>query len=258
MGSPLPFREALQHLTDKQVMPTALGSAELQTLDAAVRRQSFFSARTLLEGYLQRAREVIASVLQPAQDERGVTVGWNPASARGELRDTLRRMGHSPDPDEEGTIKDLSSDGRLDLVVRTNTELAQGAGHFILQNDPGTLEFYPALELVRYDQAREPRDWAQRWRIAAQVAGDAQAYAALELHGRMIALKSSRIWQALGDGAGGYQDTLGNPYPPFAFNSGMWTEDVDRATAEDVGVLAAGATVVANPLRIEELFEVPA
>jgi hypothetical protein len=53
-------------------------------------------------------------------------------------------------------------------------------------------------------------------------------------------------------------DTLGNPYPPFAFNSGMWTEDVDRATAEDVGVLAAGAQVVANPLRMEELFEVPA
>ena len=40
----------------------------------------------------------------------------------------------------------------------------------------------------------------------------------------MAALKASPIWRELGNGAGGYRDTLGNPYPPFAFGSGLdWT-----------------------------------
>ena len=55
----------------------------------------------------------------------------------------------------------------------------------------------------------------------------------------MVALKSSGIWEALGDGAGGYDDTLGNPYPPFAFNSGMWTQDVSRADCESLGLLGS-------------------
>jgi len=69
------------------------------------------------------------------------------------------------------------------------------------------------------------------------VAGDAAAYGALGNHGRMAALKSSGIWQALGDGAGGYLDTLGNPYPPFAFNSNMWTRELSRAEAVELGLI---------------------
>ena len=52
-----------------------------------------------------------------------------------------------------------------------------------------------------------------------------------------MALKSSPIWAALGNGAGGFKDTLGNPYPPFAYSSGMGWEDVDRETAEQLGLV---------------------
>ncbi len=55
--------------------------------------------------------------------------------------------------------------------------------------------------------------------------------------GRMVARKDSPIWQALGDGAGGFDDTLGTPYPPFAFGSGMGVEDVDRDTAMSLGLI---------------------
>jgi hypothetical protein len=50
----------------------------------------------------------------------------------------------------------------------------------------------------------------------------------------MVALKSSSVWQQLGDGAGGYEDALGNPFAPFAFDSGMDTDEVSR---DDVGKL---------------------
>lgn len=255
MPSPLPFREALANLLQKQIMPTSLGSAELQQLDATVRRQSLFSARTTIESYLDDIKRTIESVINPVQDERGTMVGFNPATAREELRQQLRRLKYQPDPDDAGGIKDLSSDARLNLVVRTNTELAQGAGSFVRQNaDPEAVNNFPALELIRLDQAREPRDWNQRWIIAAQVAHDPQAYGALGNYGRMAALKSSAIWQALGDGAGGYDDTLGNPYPPFAFNSGMWTRELSRREAVDLGLITADAQAPANPLDLTQLF----
>ena len=53
----------------------------------------------------------------------------------------------------------------------------------------------------------------------------------------MVALKTSPIWQALGDGAGGYRDTLGNPYPPFAYGSGLAWADVSRDEAIELGLI---------------------
>jgi hypothetical protein len=260
-----PFREALAQLAAKSAMPTPLNSAQLRALDAGVRRQSFFSAETLLTDYLATAKAAIEEILNPRQEDRSAeggpfptaTVGYNPATAREALRNELARLGYAPGEDVAGSLKDLSSDARLDLVIRTNTELAQGAGHFVQQNDPAAVELYPALELVRYDEPKTPRDWKLRWKIAAEVAQDPRALAASELRGRMVALKSSGIWQALGDGAGGFQDTLGNPYPPFAFNSGMWTEDVGYADAVELGLIQPGQNAQPASFNLADLFRSP-
>ena len=56
----------------------------------------------------------------------------------------------------------------------------------------------------------------------------------------MIALKSSPIWAALGAGAGGFRDTLGNPYPPFAYGSGLDWDDVERERCEELGLIGPG------------------
>ena len=57
----------------------------------------------------------------------------------------------------------------------------------------------------------------------------------------MVALKSSPIWQALGDGVGGFKDTLGNPYPPFAYSSGMGWTDISRRECAELGLDVDGA-----------------
>lgn len=259
---PTPFQEALAHLAAKRVLPTDLDSAGLRELDAGLRRQSLFSARTMIEEYLDDVKAKVESVLSPVQavregQDQTVTEGYNPATARAAMREELKRLGYAPSEDEAGTIKDLSSDARLNLVVKTNVELAQGAGHFVQQNDPAVVDLYPALELIRFEQKEKERDWAARWRFAAREAGDLKAYAALELHGRMVALKSSGIWKALGDGAGGYSDSLGNPFPPFAFNSGMWTQDVGRADATDLGLIQPGQTAEPAEFDLATLFTSP-
>ena len=55
----------------------------------------------------------------------------------------------------------------------------------------------------------------------------------------MVALKTSPIWAALGNGAGGYRDTLGNPFPPFAYGSGLAWADVSRDEAIELGLISS-------------------
>jgi len=74
-----------------------------------------------------------------------------------------------------------------------------------------------------------------RWVAAARESGDDDALRIFEATGRMVARKDSPIWQALGDGAGGYDDCLGNDYEPYAFNSGMGREEVSASEYEELG-----------------------
>lgn len=267
-----PFTAAVKANDVRAILPTDLTSAELRTLDAAVRRQSFYSAHTLLEDLLGKYKEDIASIINPATAQRAdrvtatnpqgnVTTGMNPAQARLDIKQLLESMEYKPEAGEVGTIKDLSSDARVNLVIKTNTELAQGAGRFIQMNDPDTLDQFPAQELVRFTVPKggieAEREWHERWNAAAEESGDDDAARVLDESGRMVALKSSPIWDSLGDGAGGYDDTLGNPYPPFAFNSGMWVQSVSRSDAEDLGLMDAGDKVEPHPLSLEDLFATP-
>ena len=83
---PVSFAEAVKHLAAQGLMPTGLDSAGIRALDAELRRQSLFSAKTLSEGLLGRYREVIGSIVDPQQvvrsEEGGalsVTEGYDPA-----------------------------------------------------------------------------------------------------------------------------------------------------------------------------------
>jgi hypothetical protein len=43
------------------------------------------------------------------------------------------------------------------------------------------------------------------------------------------------MWAAIGAGAGGYTDTLGNDYEPFAFNSGMVRVEISAKEFAELG-----------------------
>jgi len=167
-------------------MPTSLDSAGIRALDASLRRQSFFSAQTLLTDLLQSYKDKIASIINPVTVQRAdrvteqnpegnVTTGINPTYARAGIKQLLRDMDYQPEPDEAGTIKDLSSNQRIILVLRTNTEIARGAGSFIQQNNADVLDGFPALELYRLKGRVKVRDWEERWQAAADESGDTDA-----------------------------------------------------------------------------------
>ena len=213
----------------KDLLPTDLGSDEVrEQLAADILRRSIFSARMEDLRHLTVIRDVCADVVSGA---------INQATARERLLASLARMGHSPL--DEGGISNPASIKRLDLIIDTQRQMAASVAN-IAAETPATLEEWPAVELTRFVGKSVPRaDWAERWNAAGESVG--WEGAAKGVGGfpdwRMVALKSSPIWQALGDGAGGYRDTLGNPFPPFAYGSGLAWADVSRDEAIELGLI---------------------
>jgi len=210
----------------KDLLPTTLGSEEIRDQIAAdILRRSVFSARMASATYLARIRDVCARVLSGE---------INQATAVKDLMQELQAMGHSPLDD--GGLSNPASLRRLNLIVDTQTQMAASVARIDNQTE-ATLMLWPAWELVRFEGRAQPRqDWAARWRAAGEsVAWDGA------LQRRMIALKSSPIWEELGNGAGGFRDTLGNPYPPFAYSSGLDWMEVSAEECARLGLSTASA-----------------
>lgn len=242
------FRAALAQLRRRKAMPTSLGSAEIRALARNVRSGAIFSARTTQARVIEELREQLDAMLAGQA---------NLADAMLRMRGIYAEMGYTPEggfpqdepgtapPAEAGTLRDLGSAKRRRLVITTNYRMLANAAYIEQGSTPDALRQFPALELVRIGARRVPRgkkmtkagleddpgqDWPSRW-IAA--GGEI-------ILGRMMALKGADVWQQLGDGAGGYDDTLGNPFPPFAFNSGYGVREASRAEALEMGVLEEG------------------
>lgn len=257
----VPFEAALADLQRRGVVPTSLTSAELRKLGAEFHRNNFTSAQTLLEDLLTQYKSDVEKIINPQTQQRSdritadnpqgnVSVGLNPTEARVRAKELLKKFSYAPSPEDAGTIKDLSSDPRINLVVKTNRDVSQGAGWFIQSQAQAVLDAFPAQELVRIEARKEPRNWNANWRLAASISGDTDALRVLETTGRMIARKDSPIWLALGELDGG----LGNPFPPFAFGSGMGVRDIGYSMAVQLQLVKPGEKIEPQELNIENLF----
>lgn len=210
---PKPFREAIDQLGRRTPIASSLSSAEWDSMPIALRDRAFFSARVLDANFLAGARR---------QTESLAAGKTNRAAARTALKGLLGSLGADVD---ETDVQDLRSDARLNLILDTNLRQAQGYGHWKQGQNREILDQWPAQELIRVQDAQEPRDWAKRW---AEAGGRF-------FGGRMIALKNDPIWRAI--------SRFGTPYPPFDFGSGMDVVDVDRDTAIEAGLLREDETI---------------
>ena len=215
----------------KEILPTDLGSEEIRTQIASdILRRSVFSARMASAPYLEKVRDLCTQLISGEINESTVRAG---------LETCLASMGHSPL--DGGGLENPASIRRLNLIIDTQREMASSVARITEQTD-ATVYLYPAWKLTRFETRAVPRtDWALRWRAAGESVG---------WHGatprEMVALKDSPIWQALGDGVGGFKDTLGNPYPPFAYSSGLDWIEVDRATCIRLGLIDGNSAESTN------------
>lgn len=235
------FRQAVRSVARRALLPTTLGSAQIEAIDVGIRERAVFSARVTITQFLARVRSQIMALV--AGEQPGPGQYTNPATVRLELRKVLDSVSYQPEPDQAGTIQDLRSDQRLNLIVRTQEQMATGYGQRVLSMDPDTIDLWPAWELVRVEDRVEKRDWVQRWRAAGGTVYPGSP-GGLPLapgfsEGRLIALKTDSIWSEI--------SRFGSPHPPFDFNSGVGVEDVDRATTDELGITSPTQAVASAP-----------
>lgn len=143
------------------------------------------------------------------------------------LYEQLKDYGIVGDP-TDGLIRleNLASTTRVDLTIKTTRMVNESLKQLEEASDPLQKELNPAWELVRDEYRKEPRDWDARWQQAANaVMWEGVAKGTTD----MVARKDSPIWNELGTG---FDDSVGNPYPPFFWGSGVGWEVVTEEEAE--------------------------
>lgn len=202
---------AAEKILRKALVASKLDSREWNGIQAGLRDRAFFSSRVAKANILDALRQ------RTAEYADGHT---SMSDIRQQMRKDLETMHYTPEKGTEGTIRDLYSKARLDVIVKQNVATARGFIRWAEGNSPGAYAAFPAQEFKRVHPRKNARgDWPQRW---AKAGGKIYG-------GRMIALKDDPVWTKL--------SVFGNPYPPFDWGSGMGVRDIDRKTAIALGLI---------------------
>lgn len=221
--SPVPFREALDKLGARTIVGAGLNSEQWSAVPLALRERAFFSATVESTRFLQRARDSIGDFLS---ESREVLPNGQTALKTGSRAQFVRDMqqfaiseGLGPlDPAAAGTIKDIRSQRRLELIFDTQTRQAQDYGYYKQGMDPAILAEFPAQRFIRERAVQEPRDTHV-------------------LHENEVQLKSNvEFWRGL-------NRDFGVPWGPWGWGCGHDVEDVDRDEAELLGLIKPGEAV---------------
>lgn len=252
---------AVQLALQRGHLPSALGSAELQALfTAMMRRRTLVLARVTKAEFVAEVKRGIARVLQGGTNN-------SKAEVIGGLHLLLSRLGYSPEtgfpgdealgipPAEPGSLQDLSSFARLNLIIDTERELAAGLQAKLSGESVVAKALFPAYELIRVLPRDVPRGsidsgspgWGERWVKfgGPELVNDGGRT-------RMIAMKGDDIWRKLGDQAlledHGINDlALGVDFPPFCIRSGMGWQAIHRSEVKRLGI-APTSVNPANPV----------
>lgn len=224
------------YIDQKYSRPTDLKSGEIKEYwTTKMREQAMFSARTTVKEYLDSVKDILhdyvtgVGTVQSGPNE-GEPISMGQGRARMLMYEKLMELGMvGENAGDSNRIDDLASSIRLDLIIETQNQIAHSIDQLETASDPLQKALNPCWELVRDEYRDKPRNWNERWYKAATFVGwDGVA----KNTDRMIAKKDSPIWQELGN----EKDGLGNPYPPFAFGSGMGWEVVSAEEVEELGL----------------------
>lgn len=220
-----PFAEALEAREAKTILPTGLRTRQLARLAPEVRERAMFSAAVTDARFLSTADGLIEDMLT---GKIGLSEG------RVRLDNYLESIGYDGEVISTD-LTNLRSLARKNVLLETNVGLALGYGQWKQGQDPVTLNLWPAQELVRVENRREPRgNWRERFTAAGGTI----------YNGRMIALTNSAVWSTL--------SRFGYPYPPFDFSSGMGVRPVSREDAIAAGLLSENDDMIPETRGLDE------
>lgn len=256
------LQKILAELQERGVIGRNLSKQQLQALQHAIQRYSDYISQDGIQKVVEKLQAGIKDIMNP-QQVNGVTTGPTEGSLRGQLSTLMEKY---------STVEGIGQAINLDFIINTATSIMGGAGRYIADTSPQQVALYPGWAFSRFAERDTPRgfrrgkndalvpvpddDWPSRWQEAGEVAGDDDwlPWDGDSQTGRGVALKSSGIWQALGDLR---DDSLGNPYPPFAFNSGFKCGPVSRAECIRLGLIDPKDEVNPPEFSLEKLINVP-
>lgn len=203
---------AADKILKKALVISNIDSRDWNTIQAGLRDRAFFSSKVAEANILDVARKFSADYADGKFDLSKIRMS---------MREFLSKTGYQPEEGEEGTIKDLFSKARLDVIIKHNVDSARGFIQYAEAMSPGAYAAFPAREFKRVKSRKVERTtWRQRWRDAG----------GQEFNGRMIALKDDPVWTKL--------SVFGTPYPPFDWGSGMGVSNVSRREAVELGLIS--------------------
>lgn len=231
---PIESNRKSDYIDQKYSRPTDLKSEQIKEYwTTKMREQAMFSARTTVKEYLDSVKEILHDYVTgvgEVQDgpNKGEPISMGQGRARMLMYEKLMELGLvGPNEGDSKRIDDLASSIRLNLIIETQNQIAHSIDQLETASDPLQKVLNPCWELVRDEYRENPRNWLERWYKAA----NAVVWNGVAKNtDRMIAKKDSPIWQELGN----EEDGLGNPYPPFAFGSGMGWEIVTQEEIDEL------------------------
>ena len=203
---------AWEKILQKVLVGSNIDSSQWNSIQAGLRDRAFFSSKVAEMNILDAAQKISSEYAKGEKDL---------SRLRMELKDFIEnKAGYVPSEDIRGTIKDLTSKARLDVIIKTNVAQARGFIQYAEGMTPGAFAAFPAQEFTRIEHRNQPRTtWPQRWKNAG-----GKIYG-----GRMIALKDDPVWTRL--------SIFGEPFPPFDWGSGMGVMDVSKKEAIELGLI---------------------
>lgn len=237
LGTPRPLQDAVDSLSAKTPIGSALRSPDWENVPVQLRESAFFSAAVESARFLEVAQQKILKLVSLQRGADGAFLSRERFIV--ELRKLANDLGldTTREAADQGTVRDITSDSRLGLIFDIQTQRAAEFAKWKTEQDPDVLDAYPAQRLLRIEDRQAPRKWVQRWTDAG-----GQVF-----EGRMIALKSSPIWSKI--------SRFGTPWPPFDFNSGMGLEDIGRDEAVRLGLLRPGQPVQPQAAKFTDAMQ---
>ncbi len=224
---PTKFTEAIKKLGERNVVTSTLDSLAWSAVPTALRERALFSATIENARFLQRAKDALMDWLSGAIETVTLPDGsTTTALAMGSRAQFVRDMsqfavaeGMGPlRPGDEGTIKDITSQKRLELIFDTQIRMAHDYGNWQQGMDPNVLDEFPAQRFIRVVDVKEERDMHR-------------------IFENQVALKTDlNFWLRV-------NEDFGVPWGPWAWGCGHDVEDVDRAEAEALGLIGPGQAV---------------